>query len=89
MQPAFLISFLASPARFERAAFRLGGERSILLSYGDKLLFRPFPAEGPPGFFILHRSVPFVNERSFLCGETRIKRRRAISPFLTFQKVLY
>ena len=28
---------LASPARFERAAFRLGGERSILLSYGDKV----------------------------------------------------
>ena len=27
---------VASPARFERAAFRLGGERSILLSYGDK-----------------------------------------------------
>ena len=27
--------FLASPARFERAAFRLGGERSILLSYGE------------------------------------------------------
>ena len=27
---------MASPARFERAAFRLGGERSILLSYGDK-----------------------------------------------------
>ena len=26
---------LASPARLERAAFRLGGERSILLSYGD------------------------------------------------------
>ncbi len=26
---------MASPARFERAAFRLGGERSILLSYGD------------------------------------------------------
>ena len=30
---------MASPARFERAAFRLGGERSILLSYGDKFLF--------------------------------------------------
>ena len=29
-------AFLASPARFERTAFRLGGERSILLSYGDK-----------------------------------------------------
>ena len=27
--------FLASPARFERATFRLGGGRSILLSYGD------------------------------------------------------
>lgn len=26
---------LAFPARFERAAFRLGGERSILLSYGN------------------------------------------------------
>lgn len=26
---------MASPARFERAAFRLGGERSILLSYRD------------------------------------------------------
>ena len=27
---------MAFPARFERAAFRLGGERSILLSYGNK-----------------------------------------------------
>ena len=26
---------LALPARFERATFRLGGGRSILLSYGD------------------------------------------------------
>ena len=25
---------MARPARFERATFRLGGERSILLSYG-------------------------------------------------------
>ena len=31
------ISELASPARFERAAFRLGGECSILLSYGDRV----------------------------------------------------
>ena len=29
---------MASPARFERATFRLGGERSILLSYGDTVL---------------------------------------------------
>ena len=28
------LSVLARPARFERATFRLGGERSILLSYG-------------------------------------------------------
>lgn len=28
---------LPSPARFERAAFRLGGECSIQLSYGDIL----------------------------------------------------
>ena len=35
-KPPFRVVFLlASPARFERAAFRLGGERSILLSYGD------------------------------------------------------
>ena len=29
-----LLLFLAHPPRFERGAFRLGGERSILLSYG-------------------------------------------------------
>ena len=34
--PLWVVFPLASPARFERAAFRLGGERSILLSYGDK-----------------------------------------------------
>ena len=33
--PAFIFC-LAFPARFERAAFRLGGERSILLSYGNR-----------------------------------------------------
>ena len=35
--------FVAHPARFERAAFRLGGERSILLSYG---CMRPCRAHG-------------------------------------------
>lgn len=34
---------MASPARFERAAFRLGGERSILLSYGDIWSFESDP----------------------------------------------
>ena len=34
-QTAIVRSGMASPARFERAAFRLGGERSILLSYRD------------------------------------------------------
>ena len=34
-----MVFSLASPARFERAAFRLGGERSILLSYGDRYAF--------------------------------------------------
>lgn len=34
------VGFLARPARFERAAFRLGGERSILLSYGRIFHFR-------------------------------------------------
>ena len=36
---------LASPARFERAAFRLGGERSILLSYRrmyEIVVFEPY-----------------------------------------------
>ena len=28
---------MASPGRFELPAFRLGGERSILLSYGDMI----------------------------------------------------
>ena len=29
------LGFLASPAGFEPTACRLGGDRSILLSYGD------------------------------------------------------
>ena len=51
---------LARPARFERAAFRLGGERSILLSYEGRggaaagrpphLVFYPNAAEKARGF---------------------------------------
>ncbi len=37
----FYSGVLASPARFERTAFRLGGERSILLSYGDIYIYVP------------------------------------------------
>ncbi len=36
-----LTAGVASPARFERTAFRLGGERSILLSYGDIYIYVP------------------------------------------------
>lgn len=39
---------MASPARFERAAFRLGGERSILLSYGDRYEFLKCFGNGRP-----------------------------------------
>ena len=47
------VAFLASPARFELTAFRLGGERSILLSYGDRFLCQ--------SLFILHHNQGFVN----------------------------
>ena len=38
-------TFFVSPARFERATFRLGGGRSILLSYGrmyEIVVFEPY-----------------------------------------------
>ena len=37
-QKTFVFWALASPARFELTTFRLGGGRSILLSYGDMLI---------------------------------------------------
>ena len=44
---------MASPARFERAAFRLGGGCSIRLSYGDNytlLFYTPGEKKSMPGF---------------------------------------
>ena len=52
---------LAFPARVERAAFRLGGERSILLSYGN--IFKKFPLARVlfRHLFILSNYHPIVN----------------------------
>ena len=44
---------MAPPTRFERVAFRLGGERSILLSYG-----------GRQAWIIVPQAAPFVKR----CG---------------------
>ena len=44
--PGYYPGWLALPARFERATFRLGGGCSIQLSYGDTMLV-------PPGRFEL------------------------------------
>ena len=51
---------LPSPARFERAAFRLGGERSILLSYGDRC------KNTPNSFFIMAQPRPVVKAGRFI-----------------------
>ena len=43
-----MTAVLASPARFERATFRLGGGRSILLSYGCLYKIVVLKASVPP-----------------------------------------
>ena len=54
---------LASPARLERAAFRLGGERSILLSYGDMYWFSKVSARLVSGHLTLRRlNMRFSNK---------------------------
>ena len=57
---------MASPRRFERLAFRLGGGRSIQLSYGDMRAFAHFPAftaKQKQILFIINQPVRFVNAR--------------------------
>ena len=59
-----------SPARFERAAFRLGGGRSILLSYGrihkktGLRQHRPETRNAKRYFYILIQAGVFVNSES-------------------------
>lgn len=50
--------FLASLGRFELPAFRLGGERSILLSYRDVYqIYSIFPFKRPPNY----RPTVYIN----------------------------
>ena len=64
-------TFLASPARFERATFRLGGERSILLSYGENRYFAPY---GARGFFEPH--IIIANRGGVVKGKMKVYERR-------------
>ena len=57
---------LAFPARVERAAFRLGGERSILLSYGN--IFKKFPWLG--FYFVTYLFYRIITLLSTLASES-------------------
>ncbi len=62
---------LASPARFERAAFRLGGERSILLSYGDTYAVVAPRINGTRQEELYRSSVVIVNQTRDEFGAAR------------------
>ena len=71
---------MASPARFERATFRLGGERSILLSYGeiDSYLFYDLPTaiekqSGADTINIIIDAGAFVNIKNHILVQAEVK----------------
>ena len=55
--------FLASLGRFELPAFRLGGERSILLSYGNTLFVKVLYT------MRFGKSSNFIPRGQFICGK--------------------
>ena len=64
---------MASPARFERATFRLGGERSILLSYGEIASYSIYDLptaiekqSGADTFSIISDAGAFVNIKNHI-----------------------